>query len=166
MVGKYLLASGWVACSTCREPLPPDEPPVEARAILEWWQGLVDSRRDGYRRAVDRTGIGKGDGGPFVTALVERLSELSTDTLDDRFGDGARRHIARLHELARFEIDDEQVRPETRRTFAANRLVRAWAPAEMVIAGRARHSGVARQSGCEAALPHPKCSLGRGRCLI
>ena len=131
VVGAYLEASGWAICPTCEEPVPPDEWSVEVGGILEWWDGLADSERDSYRSDVDRTGIGKGDVGPFVTALVERLSELGTDTLEDRFGDGARRHIARLHELARFEIDDEQVRPETRRTFSANRLVRAWAPADM-----------------------------------
>ena len=131
VVGKYLEASGWAACRTCNEPLPPEKASPEAGTILEWWRGLVDRKRNRYRKDVDRTGIGRGDVGPFVTALVERLSELGTDTLDDRFGDGARRHIARLHELARFEIDDEQVRPETRRTFSANRLVRAWAPADI-----------------------------------
>ena len=36
--------------------------------------------------------------------------------------------MARLHELARFDIADEQVRPDTRRTFSVNRLVRAWLP--------------------------------------
>ena len=131
VVGKYLQASGWAACRTCKEPLPLGDVSTEAGTILEWWWQLRDARRHRYRRNLDRTGIGKGDVGPFVTALVERLSELGVDTLDDRFGDGARRHIARLHELARFEIDDEQVRPETRRTFSANRLVRAWAPADV-----------------------------------
>ena len=129
VVGEYLKANGWAACRTCKEPLPRKEPSANAETILEWWAGLAAKRRNRYRRDVERGAIGKGDVGPFVTALVERLSELGTDTLEDRFGDGARRHIARLHELARFEIDDEQVRPETRRMFSANRLVRVWAPA-------------------------------------
>ena len=131
VVGEYLKASGWALCSMCEEPLPPEESSIEASAILEWWRALGDRKRAQHRRAFDRASVGKGDVGPFVTALVERLSELGTDTLDERFGEGARRHIARLHELARFEIDDEQVRPETRRTFSVNRLVRAWAPMDM-----------------------------------
>ena len=53
---------------------------------------------------------------------------MGTDTLRQRFGEGARDHLARLHELARFDIEDEQVRPDTRRAFSVNRLVRAWLP--------------------------------------
>ena len=131
VIGQFLKASGWDACTTCKEPLPPDHTPNEPEAIVDWWRGLTKKKWARYARALDRTSIGERDVGPFVTALVERLSELGADTLDERFGDGARSRIARLHELARFEIDDEQVRPETRRTFSVNRLVRAWAPPDM-----------------------------------
>ena len=58
------------------------------------------------------------------------MSEIGRDTLVERFGQGARERLIRLHDLARFDIDDLQVRSDTRRTFAANRLVRAWLPAE------------------------------------
>lgn len=64
--------------------------------------------------------------GPFVTTLVERLSEIGRDTLVERFGQGARDRLVQLHDLARLDIDDQQVRPDTRRAFAANRLVAAW----------------------------------------
>ena len=131
VVGHFLKASGWKSCPTCKEPLPPDESPIEPEAIVDWWRRLGNKKRARHAKALDRTTIGEGNVGPFVTALVERLSELGTDTLDERFGDGARSRIARLHELARFEIDDEQVRPETRRTFSVNRLVRAWPPSDM-----------------------------------
>ena len=63
-----------------------------------------------------------------MTTLVARMSDIGQDTLAERFGEGARSRLARLHELARFDIEDEQVRADTRRAFAVNRLVRTWLP--------------------------------------
>ena len=71
-----------------------------------------------HREELERAAIKQGDVGPFVTSLVELLSDMGTDTLRQRFGEGARDHLARLHELARFDIEDQQVRPDTRRTFS------------------------------------------------
>ena len=131
VVRKYLLASGWTACDDkkCGQPLPP---PKQRTAICmsDWWER--ESSKIGFafeREALEREAIEQGDVGPFVTSLVERLSDMGTDTLRQRFGEGARDYLARLHELARFDIEDEQVRPDTRRAFSVNRLARAWLPA-------------------------------------
>ena len=61
---------------------------------------------------------------------MERLSEIGRDTLADRFGQAAKDRQTQLHDLARFDIADEQVRSDTRRTFAANRLAGAWLSAD------------------------------------
>ena len=101
----------------------------------EWWTLQKDPPRsddDGkfarLQAALDRSSIGPREVGPFVTTLVARMSDMGQDTLAERFGEGARNRLARLHELARFEIEDEQVRADTRRAFAVNRLVRTWLP--------------------------------------
>ena len=129
VVEKYLLANDWTPCKECDQPLPPSPQVRPAQGISEWWENV--SEVDAFstdREALERAAIKQGDVGPFVTTLVERLSDMGTDTLRHRFGEGARDHVARLHELARFDIEDEQVKPDTRRTFSVNRLVRAWLP--------------------------------------
>ena len=128
---KYFLENGWTECEDekCKQPLPPPRREHAAVGLLDWW--VAKSSGDefaSHREALERAAIEQGEVGPFVTSLVERLSEMGTDTLRQRFGEGARDHLARLHELARFDIEDEQVRPDTRRTFSVNRLVRAWLP--------------------------------------
>ena len=130
VVGEYLVENGWRRCETegCKQPLP-ESGSVDAPALSDWWAQVSEGEAfASHREAVERTAIANGDVGPFVTSLVERLSEMGTDTLQQRFGDGARGYLARLHELARFDIDDEQVREDTRRAFSVNRLVRAWLP--------------------------------------
>ena len=131
VIRNYLLENGWTECQDerCKQPLPPDLPERASEGVADWW--AVKSSSDGFvshREALERAAIERGDVGPFVTSLVERLSDMGTDTLRQRFGEGARDHLARLHELARFDIEDEQVRPDTRRAFSVNRLVRAWLP--------------------------------------
>ena len=95
---------------------------TEPASLAEWWQDKGELLRDDMAR----TSVGPGEVGPFVTTLVERLSAIGKDTLGDRFGQGARDRQVQLHDLARFDIADEQVRADTRRTFAANRLASAW----------------------------------------
>ncbi|WP_257448313.1 hypothetical protein [Archangium lipolyticum] len=70
--------------------------------------------------------------GPFVTYLVERLSALGNDGLANRFGAGARNRLIDLHELCRFDLNDEEVKTETRLSFAANQLARAWLDEESI----------------------------------
>ena len=125
----YLSDNGWKKCEKCKQPLPPRAQEQATKGILDWWAEKSGCEKFAARReALVRTAIERGAVGPFVTSLVERLSDMGTDTLRQRFGEGARDHLARLHELARFEIEDEQVRPDTRRMFSVNRLVRAWLP--------------------------------------
>ena len=131
VIRHYLLENRWTECQDerCKQPLPPDLPERATERVADWW--AVKSSSDEFasnREALERAAIEQGDVGPFVTSLVERLSDMGTDTLRQRFGEGARDHLARLHELARFDIEDEQVRPDTRRAFSVNRLVRAWLP--------------------------------------
>ena len=131
VIREYLLENGWTECKDekCKQPLPLDLPEHATAGVLDWWAGKSGNDEFvSHREALERAAIEQGDVGPFVTTLVELLSDMGTDTLRQRFGEGARNHLARLHELARFDIDDEQVRPDTRRTFSVNRLVRAWLP--------------------------------------
>lgn len=129
VIGAYLLDHGWAKCTGCDQPLPPSSVQHFAPGISHWWdepesQSVVRAHRD----SLERTAIERGDVDPFVTSLIERLSDMGTETLRDRFGDRAREYLARLHELARFDIEDEQVQPDTRRTFSVNQLVRARLP--------------------------------------
>ena len=131
VIRKYLLENGWIECKDkrCKQPLPPPLREHATAGVLDWWAAKSSGDEfASHREALDRAAIEQGDVGPFVTSLVELLSDMGTDTLRQRFGEGARDHLARLHELARFDIEDEQVRPDTRRTFSVNRLVRAWLP--------------------------------------
>ena len=131
VIRKYLLGNGWTKCEAerCKQPLPLPLREHATTGVSDWW--AAKSSGDEFasdREALGRAAIEQGDVGPFVTSLVELLSDMGTDTLRQRFGEGARDHLARLHELARFDIEDEQVRPDTRRAFSVNRLVRAWLP--------------------------------------
>ena len=128
LVRAFLKHQGWTECKSCKQ-LRPSRDAVPMR-LSRWWSRLTEADFVAYEEALSRTAVQPNEVGPFVTTLVARLSELGTDTLSERFGHGARERLGRLHELARFEIDDHQVRPETRRAFAANRLVRMWLPPE------------------------------------
>ncbi len=106
------------------------------QSLGDWWEKRVAEKADeGHallRRNVDRAMVGPRDVGPFVTTLVTRMSDIARDTLSERFGEGARNRLIQLHDLARLDIDDLQVRADTRRAFAVNRLVRAWLPGDAV----------------------------------
>ena len=117
---KCLEANCWSPCRTCGEL----EPGSRAASLYQWW--LDGPEKSQLKRDLNRASIRAGDVGPFVTTLVERLSEIGRDTLADRFGQGAKDRQVQLHDLARFDIADEQVRADTRRTFAVNRLAGAW----------------------------------------
>ena len=134
IVACFLKDQGWGECEQCQRLLP-GSTAEETGALGEWWdtreRRSARSPDRGFDRMSDglaRSTIGPGEVGPFITTLVARMSEIGRDTLAERFGEGARERLIRLHELARFDIDDIQVRSDTRRTFAANRLVRAWLP--------------------------------------
>ena len=118
VVRRCLHDSGWKTREKDSEIIP-----GRSTSLYRWWRR---EDRKCLRRSIDRESIGPGDIGPFVTTLVERLSEIGNDVLVDRFGQAAKDRQVQLHDLARFDIEDEQVRPDTRRTFAANRLAGAW----------------------------------------
>lgn len=129
VIGEFLVEHGWEDCPKCGQPLPTHSQVHATAEVSDWWAANSSSDEfASHRESLERAAIEKGDVGPFVTSLVELLSDMGTDTLRQRFGEGARDHLARLHELARFDIEDEQVRPDTRRAFSVNRLVRAWLP--------------------------------------
>ena len=143
VLNEYLRDQGWKECrelkaeekddkhdDVCEELLPPNNPPRQLD-ISDWWRRHSNDnegrkRLDPYSQALERSAVGPNEVGPFVTTLVERLSEIGRDTLGERFGEGADERLVQLHDLARFDIADEQVRPDTRRAFAVNRLVSAW----------------------------------------
>ena len=130
---KYLENHDWQPCDECKAPCPPSDPKTP-KTLEQWWaehsQVSDDEESPSLPDKLNRATVGPNEMGPFVTTLVERLSEIGRDTLVERFGQGARNRLIHLHELARLNIDDQQVRPDTRRAFAANRLVSAWLPLE------------------------------------
>ena len=133
MISAFLRESGWESCQKCGEVTGSTGPLQRSKSVGEWWKSLMeesssDDDKEAIRAAAERSVVRSGDVGPFVTTLVERLSEIDADTLGERFGEEARNRLRQLHDLARFAIDDEQVRADTRRSFAANRLVRTWLP--------------------------------------
>ena len=130
IVSRFLAHHGWDKCEDCEELRPPSTVP-RAMGLAQWWESQEGTgERDRLEKAVSRELIRAKEVGPFVTTLVARLSEMARDTLTERFGEGAKVRLVRLHELARLDIKDDQIRPDTRRAFAVNRLVRAWLPAD------------------------------------
>lgn len=133
VVSRYLKNHKWKECDESKVLVAPDAV-ASPNSLTTWWaeyqQGDDKAERKKLKDGLNRYTVGADEMGPFVTAVVERLSELGKDTLDERFGEGAKNRLDRLHELARLDIDDQQVRPDTRRSFAANRLVAAWLPGD------------------------------------
>ena len=128
---EYLHKYGWKKCEECKATIPGNTP-NSPKTLKEWWADASD--KPSLLSKLNQEAVGPHEMGPFVTTLVERLSEIGRDTLAERFGQGAHNRLTQLHELARWDIDDEQVRPDTRRAFAANRLVSAWLPANTAAA--------------------------------
>ena len=126
---KYLESHDWKKCKECKTTYLAT-PPKPSETLEQWWEQNKDSVDEGesltLRDNLNHETVGRNEMGPFVTTLVERLSEIGRDTLVERFGQGARNRLVQLHDLARLDIDDQQVRQDMRRAFAANRLVAAW----------------------------------------
>lgn len=99
LLGQVRKKAGWVKCavSDC-EVLVPGASPRRPVALDQWWAqhrgdaGLIDD--------LFRESVGPGEAGRFVTTLVERMSEIGWGGLRERFGEGARNRLQRLHELA------------------------------------------------------------------
>ena len=133
LVKRYFGTQGWKQCNTPRcDQLIRRNDKRELVSLGEWWGKAEDTVQQdaSLLLAVERSMVGPEDLGPFVTTLVTRLSEIAKDTLSERFGEGARTRLVQLHDLARLDIDDRQIRADTRRAFAVNRLAKAWLPGD------------------------------------
>ncbi|MCY0992147.1 hypothetical protein OV203_33730 [Nannocystis sp. ILAH1] len=121
-VRAYLSSYGWA--DQDGDILEPREFPGQIASFSEW---LTRENREGWLAGHQ---LRRDRLGPFVTRLVEQMSALGGENLDDRFGRGAQTRIEELHQLIRLQIDDPQVRADTRLSFAANKLSRAFLPNE------------------------------------
>lgn len=65
---------------------------------------------------------------PFITDLVECLSDLGTEHEADALPENALSRVARLREIVFLRPDDEAVPRPTQLLFAANHLTRTWLP--------------------------------------
>lgn len=133
IIEDYLRADRWEADASGR--LRPPKPQVgspttanKGQSVLQWWKFSSDQQKhQSHVEALDRIALTPGSLNAFVTHLVERMSELGGERLDERFGAQARQRLTDLHQLVRFEIDDKQVRADTRLAFGTGKLVRACA---------------------------------------
>lgn len=124
-------------CEGCGIVIPPrDEDPIRRKkksSFRSWLERRKDSPDiKAEFRKLDREALRRNRLGHFVTYLVERLSALADDGLQNRFGDDAKRRLVELHELVRFALDDLQVKEESRLSFAAGSLARAWLAEESI----------------------------------
>jgi hypothetical protein len=139
LLSRYLADHWKQETCKCGIVLPPRDPvkPFKERTFQKWLrskrrqlkEGALDTAAEEISRELrklERESIRRSRLGAFVTYLVERLSALANDGLQNRFGDGASRRLVELHELVRFDFDDQQVKEETRLSFAANNLAKAW----------------------------------------
>lgn len=85
---------------------------------------------------LDREIITRERRGEFVTDMVERLSELQEETLLYQRTQRGFERLSRLLELSRWNIQDAEVRADTRYSFALNALTRAWFPEEADLDGK------------------------------
>jgi len=132
IVEEYLLAEGWQENPKTSQLSLPEVNRQDStvklsspQSLSTWWKKRKCSA---HIDALDRKALTEGYLNAFVTHLVERMSELGSESLDERFGAQARQRLTDLHQLVRFEIDDKQVRADTRLAFGTGKLVRAWLP--------------------------------------
>lgn len=92
--------------------------------IVTWWHSHSKEKR--FARMLRKTAIDADRLGPFVTFLVERLSDVGSTDVFERFGRKASERLTDLQELIRLQLEDDDVRLDTRLLFAANRLAKAW----------------------------------------
>lgn len=124
---QYLKDRGqWRECDGCQQPVPPEKPAGSPPSFGAWVRQELQRGKADWLRKLHAERLRPDTLGPFVTYLVERLSVLSTDGLQNRFGEDALQRLVELHELVRFDFDDLQVKEETRLSFAASQLSRAW----------------------------------------
>ncbi|WP_147477324.1 hypothetical protein [Corallococcus sp. AB038B] len=126
----YLQKNGALAkCKSCNQPLPPEKPSAtlsKPPSFFSWLEAQIEAGDTNWLPTLNKERLQKESLGQFVTYLVERLSALGSEGLQNRFGDDAIQRLTNLHELARFDLGDLQVKEETRLSFAASQLARAW----------------------------------------
>jgi hypothetical protein len=140
IVSKYLIAYGWKECDDCKKIYPDPKKRFSKnknpKALADW---ISDLSKKNNKEAIEihskikkleMKALKKEEVYPFVTRLVERMSEIADDTLLDRFGSGTISRLKELHDLVQLNIDDIQVKQESRLSFAAMRLAKAWLPEE------------------------------------
>lgn len=64
----------------------------------------------------------------FVTDVVQHMSMLAHESIVDRYSQRAFQRINQLQDLARWDIQDLEVRPDTRLSFSVTKLTRARIP--------------------------------------
>ncbi len=93
---KYLKFHDWKKCKECKTTYSAT-PPKSSETLEQWWEKNQYSVDKGESLALldklNRETVGRNEMGPFVTTLVERLSEIGRDTLVERFGQGARNRL-------------------------------------------------------------------------
>ncbi len=132
LVEGYLLTDGWRKDAENHQLFPPDtdcqdshEKLTQPQSLSNWWRKTAGgTTHAAHIDALNRNALTAGHLNTFVTHLVERMSELGSESLNERFGAQARQRLTDLHQLVRFEIDDKQVRADTRLAFGTGKLVR------------------------------------------
>ena len=99
---------------------------IDLLSLQRWFAG----NRDNYKDALDRSAVTTETRDPFVTNLVERLSDLGADNELDSLPDKARLKLAQLEDIILLQAIDEGVPRETQLVFSATQLARAWLPEE------------------------------------
>ena len=122
----YLKDGQFQECPDCKRLYVNGNTGSQQQKFLEWWQ----THRDQSEIHLKQGRIDTNRLGPFVTHIVERLSSMGQDDAFQRFDRSAKERLGELHELVRVNIDDRQVREDTRLFFAASRLSKAWLPDE------------------------------------
>ena len=164
----FLSDQGWKQCEQsqrCRHLCPPSAPAGSA-SFAGWWNAR-DRNDSAFARmsaTLTRSSVVPGEVGPFVTTLVARMSEIGRDTLAERFGEGARDRLIRLHELARFDIDDLQVRSDTRPHVRGQPSRACLAPCGEFKTGPWRYPRLRRSRAPHSALEILAVACGRSCC--
>lgn len=135
LVASYLEAHQWKKCEGCGEAIFAAIP-ANHHSLIDWYQlskakSGTEQKNESFEslvREVNVEAVSIHNLQPFMTYLVERLSAIGSDSLLHRFGPDVTNRLAQLHELVRFDLQDRQIRADTRLSFAANRLAASWIP--------------------------------------
>jgi hypothetical protein len=113
--------------------------PAPVKALTSAWSAasgatpqsfshLLTADKGKLLKELERSAVRPAAKDPFITDLVERLSDLGAEKATDLLDGKARVRLTRLQEIVVFKPDAQAVPRETQLVFAANQLVRAWLP--------------------------------------